>query len=216
MRPFCFFVCEHPRPRLHPICSLRSRRPYFFFVSRNAGDSGQGEEHDLFAGHGADVVVQAQHLDAGDLLDHRFQDRPRRFDQLGPDFFEQVPPLLGRQRLDQLLFGRGQDALEADHEKVADQVGVNVLGPPAHVFLFKARHPFADGGFDFSLCFHGDLERVPTPVGTRTVPGLHGTTGACGSRSIAGMYDTERGRYMPLAFPVAEPYNEKWRSLGEL
>jgi hypothetical protein len=38
---------------------------------------GQGEEHDLFTGYGADVVVQAKHLDAGDLLDHRFQERPR-------------------------------------------------------------------------------------------------------------------------------------------
>lgn len=29
---------------------------------------GQGEEDDLFAGHGADVMVEAQHLDASDLL----------------------------------------------------------------------------------------------------------------------------------------------------
>ena len=59
---------------------------------------GQGEEHDFFASYGADVVMQAQHLDAGGLLDHRFHDRPRRFDEMGPDLFEQVPPLLGRQR----------------------------------------------------------------------------------------------------------------------
>jgi hypothetical protein len=109
------------------------------------------------------AVVQVHHLDAGDLLDHGFHDRPRRFGQMGPYLFEQVPPLLGRQRLDQLLFGRGQDALEADHEKVIDQVGVDVLGPAAHVFLFKATDPFADGGFDFPLGFHGDLKRVPSP-----------------------------------------------------
>ena len=77
----------------------------------------------LFSGHGADVVVQAQHLDARDLLDHCFHDRPRRFDQMGPYLFEQVPPLLGDERLDQLLFSRGQDALEADHEEITDQVG---------------------------------------------------------------------------------------------
>jgi hypothetical protein len=41
---------------------------------------GQGEEHHFFARKGADVVVHAQHLDAGDLLDHRLHDRPRRFD----------------------------------------------------------------------------------------------------------------------------------------
>ena len=70
-------------------------------------------------------------------------------------------PLLGRERLDQLLFGRGQNALEADHEEIADQVGVNVLGPAAHVFLLEAADPFADGGFDFSLRFHGDRRKVP-------------------------------------------------------
>ena len=47
--------------------------------------------------------------------------------------------------------------LEADHEQIADQMGVNILGAPAHVFLFEAADPFADGGFDFSLCFHGGL-----------------------------------------------------------
>ena len=48
----------------------------------------QGEEHDLFSGDGADVVVQAQHLDACDLLNHRFHDRPSRFDQMSPYSFE--------------------------------------------------------------------------------------------------------------------------------
>ena len=36
-------------------------------------------------------------------------------------------------------------------------MGVNILGAPDHAFLFKATHPFADGGFDFSLCSHGGL-----------------------------------------------------------
>ncbi len=44
--------------------------------------------------------------------------------------------------------------LEADHEEITDQVGVNVLGSPAHVFLFESADPFADGGFDFSLRFY--------------------------------------------------------------
>ena len=90
---------------------------------------GQGEEHDLFAGDGADVVVQAHDLDAGDFLDHRLQERPRRFEQMGAYLFEQVSPLLGRERLDQVLFGGGQDALEADHENVVDQMARMSLGP---------------------------------------------------------------------------------------
>ena len=115
---------------------------------------GKGEENDLLAGYGADIVVQGQHLDAGDLLDHRFHDRTGRFDQMGPHLLEQVPPFLGRKRLDQMLFGRGQNALKADHEEITEQVGVNVLGAPAHVILLKATHCFTNGGFDFSLCFH--------------------------------------------------------------
>ena len=67
--------------------------------------------------------------------------------------------------LDQLLFGRGQDALEADHEEIADQVGVNVLGAAAHVFLLEAADPFADGGFDFSLRLHANLEGTFIPLG---------------------------------------------------
>ncbi len=56
---------------------------------------GEGQNNDLFAGDGADVMVQAQHLDTGDLLDHRFQDRAGRFDQMGSHLLEQVSPLLG-------------------------------------------------------------------------------------------------------------------------
>jgi hypothetical protein len=59
-----------------------------------------------------------------------------------------------------LLFGRRQDALETDHEQVPDQVSVNVLGPAAHVLLLKMIDPFTNGGFDFSLGFHDDLESV--------------------------------------------------------
>ena len=68
-------------------------------------------------------------LIAGDLLDHCLHEWPRRFDQMGPHLFEQVPPLLGRERLDQMLLGRGQNALEADDQQIADQVGADVLGP---------------------------------------------------------------------------------------
>ena len=65
-------------------------------------------------------------------------------------------PFLGRERLDQLLFGGGQNALKADHEEITEQVGVNVLGTPAHVVLLKATNSFTNGGFEFSQCFHGD------------------------------------------------------------
>jgi len=47
-------------------------------------------------------------------------------------------------------FGLGQNPLEPDHEQIADQVGVDVLGAAAHALLRKAGHSLADGGFDFS------------------------------------------------------------------
>ena len=77
-------------------------------------------------------------------------------------------PFSAGQRLDQMLLGRGQDALQADHEEIIDQVGANVLGPASHIFLLEARDPFADGGFDFALGFHVDLEGDPRPAGSHT------------------------------------------------
>ena len=119
----------------------------------------QGEEHDLFTGHGTDVMVHAEHPDAGDLLDHRLHQRPRGLEEMGPDLLEQVPALLGRERLDEVLFGRGQDALEPDHDQVVDQVRADVLGAAAHVFLLEAAHPLADGSLDLALRLQSDLQR---------------------------------------------------------
>jgi len=43
--------------------------------ARGPGRPGKGEEHDLLAGHRANVVVQAQRLNASDILDQRVQER---------------------------------------------------------------------------------------------------------------------------------------------
>src|SRR5439155_8973927 len=88
-------------------------------------------------------------------------------------------------------------------EEVADQVGVNVFGPPAHVLLFKARDSFADGGFDFALCFHGDLAGVsilprrPAWTNTRTA------TARAASRQSS--YDTSSEQQF-TCFPGPQPY----------
>ena len=126
---------------------------------------GQGEEHDLFACDSADVVVHTHNCDAGDFQDHCFHERSRGFDKMCTHLFKEVSSLLGGQRLDQVLFGRGQDALEADKENFVDQMRADVLRAPAHVFLRKSTDPFTDGGFDFALRSHGGLESAPSPVG---------------------------------------------------
>ena len=112
--------------------------PLFLLCVAKSRRLGKGKENHLLAGCGADVMVQGHHLDAGDLLDHRFHDRTGRFDQMGPYLLQQVPPLLSGKRLDQMLFGRGQHALKPDHEEIAEQVGVDVLRATAHVILLEA------------------------------------------------------------------------------
>ena len=99
-------------------------------------------------------MVQGHDLNACGLLDHCFQQWTRRLDQLGPDLFQQAATLLRRQCLDQLLLGRRQHALQADDKEVADQVGVDVLGPAPHVLQFESRDPFADRRLDFTLRLH--------------------------------------------------------------
>ncbi|WP_436714657.1 glycosyltransferase [Roseiconus lacunae] len=37
-------------------------------------------------------------------------------------------------------------------------MGADVLRATPHILLLEMGHPFADGGFDFSLCFHA----IPT------------------------------------------------------
>ena len=117
----------------------------------------EGEENHLLASCGADVMMHGYDLDAGDLVDHSFQDRTGRFNQMGPYLLEQVPPLFGGKRPDQVLLGCGQNALETHDQEIAEQVGVNVLGAPTHVILLEATDSFTNGGFDLSLCSHGNI-----------------------------------------------------------
>lgn len=74
--------------------------PYFFLNGVEQRRFGQREEHDFFSGNRADVAVQAQHLDACDLLDDRFQDWARRLDQMRAHLLENISSLRGRERLD--------------------------------------------------------------------------------------------------------------------
>ena len=59
-----------------------------------------------------------------------------------------------------MLLSRGQHALKADHEEITDEMGVNVFWAAAHEFLFKARDPFADGGFDLPLGLGRDSRSI--------------------------------------------------------
>ena len=136
------------------------QKALFFLGIAPIGRLPQSEKDDLFTGDGADIVMHADDLDPGDLVDHGLHERPRRLDEMGPYLFEQVPALFRGEGLDQVLFGRCQDALEADHEEIPEQVGVHVLGTSAHVILLKAAHPLANSGFYFPLCLHAAPRQV--------------------------------------------------------
>src|ERR1700733_1857232 len=69
----------------------------------------------------------------------------------GPSLLEQRSPLLGGNRSCQLLFGGGQGPPKTDHKEITDQMGADVLWPPAHVLLHNTTDSFADGGFDLIL-----------------------------------------------------------------
>jgi hypothetical protein len=140
-----------------------------------SGWLGQGEDNERFAGHGADVVVQAHHLDAGDVLNQRLHERLRRFNQMRPDLLEQIPPFFGRV-YGELLFGRCQQALEPDDDQIAEQIGVNVLGASAPDFLLKATDPFANGGLDLALGFYRDGTSETVAKICNTLPKSPGLT----------------------------------------
>src|SRR5690349_11593933 len=57
-----------------PCADVKKPNPECLLLLNSAeiGRLAQGEEHDLLAGVGADVVVQTQDFDAGDFLDHGF------------------------------------------------------------------------------------------------------------------------------------------------
>ena len=112
-----FQVPTHPATLFH-LCFTEVRRP------------GEGEDNHLLASFCADVVVHGHDLDAGDLFDHRLQDRPCGFNQMGPNLLQQVPPLFGGMRLDPMLLGCNQDALQANDEEIAEQAEAWInLGP---------------------------------------------------------------------------------------
>ena len=76
--------------------------------------------------------MQADHLSAGDPLHHCLHGRPRRFDQVAAHLLEKVSALFGGKCFDQMLLGRGQNALKSDYQQIADQVGALFLVDMAH------------------------------------------------------------------------------------
>ena len=82
---------------------------------------------DFFPRAGTDIVVQASRLNAGDIVNHPLQSWTRRLDELGPNLFQQVPTSVRWKCCHQMLLGRGQDTLQANHQQIANQMGTDVL-----------------------------------------------------------------------------------------
>jgi hypothetical protein len=65
----------------------------------------KSENDNLFAGDGADVMVQADNREAGDFRNQRYQDGARRLDQLFSQLFEQISACGFLRCLEQVPFG---------------------------------------------------------------------------------------------------------------
>jgi hypothetical protein len=93
---------------------------------------------------------------------------------MGADFFEQIASFFVRQGLDELLFGGGQDTLQADDDQIADQVSLDVFRPPAQVLLREVRNPFADCRLNLALGLHFDIISLRALVAlVRAAPDVH-------------------------------------------
>ena len=68
--------------------------------------------------------------------------------------FSKSRPFSAGSDLANLLLGYGQNALKTHDDEIAEQIGVDVFGAPAHVILLEATNPLADGSFDLSQSPH--------------------------------------------------------------
>src|SRR4051812_12903816 len=114
----------------------------------------QREDDHFLAADRADVVMEAYNADVRYGSNQRFELRPRSLQQLGTDLLEQVSALFRRHRFDQLSLGAGQDVGEAYDNQVINEVRMNILGTPAHVFLLELSNARTDSSFNFALRLH--------------------------------------------------------------
>lgn len=110
----------------------------------------QGEDHQLFAGDRADVVMQADDLNTGGREDQSFQACSGGFHEVGSNLFQKIPPFFRREGLNQVLLGGGENPLQTNYEELADQVRTNILRPPTHELLLKPSDSLTNGRLDFT------------------------------------------------------------------
>lgn len=98
--------------------------------------------------------MQAYHFDASGGLDQFFQNWPCRFDQLRSNLLQQIASLLGRVRLNEMLFCSCQNASQTYNKQIPYEMRSDLLRAAAHIIQLEAIDPLADGGFDFTQCIH--------------------------------------------------------------
>ncbi len=81
--------------------------------------------------------MEADGLDPANIFDKFFQNWSSGFDQLRANLLKEISSPLRREGRDQMLFGGGEDSLEADHEKVINEMSADVFGAASHVFLLE-------------------------------------------------------------------------------
>ena len=163
---------------------------------------GERKDHDFFAGCGADVMVQAHHLDAGDVLDHRLDEGGAVSIKWDRTSLSRSLPFADGSDLTRCFSAAVNTPSRRTTMKISEQVGMNVLGAAAHVILLETSDPLADGGFDLSLRLHRILQRVQFLFGG---PHRDSPRARRGDKSTANCQVTQRQcqktNPRPLEFP---------------
>jgi hypothetical protein len=128
---------------------------------KNGRRRDQREEDDPLAGERADVGMQADHLDPGDLFHRLFQQRATPLQKGGPDTLDQFPAVPLVRGFGEHQLGLSEHVLEPDEDDVVEQVGLGLQGATAHVLLLELDDRLADLGLQlpFGLFRHGCSER---------------------------------------------------------
>ena len=84
---------------------------------------------------------------------------------MGPHAFEQIPASVSGKGQGEMLLGGSQNALQAHHNQIGQQMDPHRFWPPAHEFLHEVRDTLAESGLDFTLSvFFCDGLSPPPPA----------------------------------------------------
>ena len=117
-------------------------------------------------------VVHADAHRTGRFRDECIDSCAGNLQQVGANAFEHVTALIRGLHCGQAYFRQRENALQADEQQVADEVGADLLGPTTHEFLHKSSDTFADGSLDFASSSHRALDSLGRERPAAEIPNM--------------------------------------------